>query len=400
MVIARAASALMVLKAAATAGEPEMNAAASPCTYWMHGFGGADKTAEAHALAQTGFNVVVAGGKETIAAVRAAGMRSWLCGGAFGLPNPGDDAHKAVDIQGAPQVWFNSGCPNSPALRAKCLKDYEKMARTEGIEGILVDGCRFASPASGLNPFLTCFCGACRGKAAQLGFDFEAMQRDVAALHDALTTAEAGSAWLATPVGAAEWLTRHPGVVEWLAFRRACVTEHFRALSGVIHGAGLEMGVYIFTPSLAPLVGQSYHDLKQFVDVFAPMIYRNYPKRPGIACLNWELAMLPEELGFEDKPGETAAVELVLRWAGLAQTVQARTVAALRQAVPPEAVGHQTALARALIGPDKRLAPIIYIDDPEMARTAALVRQAGADGLNFFVYKSDWARMVRPAFAQ
>lgn len=371
------------------------------CRYWMHGCGGDDKKATAKALKEAGFDVVVAGG-DAVAAVTAEGMESWVCGGAFGLGDLKDeDAYKAVDLAGGPQVWFSSGCPNNATLRERNLGSCRKMAATPGISGILVDGCRFASPASGLHPFLTCFCDTCRDKAGKLGFDFEAMKRDVAALHDALTgKGDTPAAWAATPVGATEWLVRHPGVLEWLRFRRACTTEHLRSIGEIIHGASLRMGVYIFTPSLAPLVGQSYADLGEFVDVFAPMIYRNYPKRPGIACLNWELTIIPEGLGIAGTPAEKAALDLYLAWTGLDDVVSDRTIAAVQREVPPEAVGCETAQARALLDDDKELAPIIYIEDPQMAKTAGLVRQAGANGVNFFVFRENWAGLVKPGLVK
>ena len=369
------------------------------CKHWMHGFGGDDPKATAEALKDAGFDIVVAGGP-AVEAVKAAGMDPWLCGGAFGLgSHKDDDSCKAVDITGKPQIWFGSGCPNNSALREGNLESYRKMAATEGIKGILVDGCRFASPASGLGPFLTCFCDACRDKAGRLGFDFEEMKRDVEALHAMLIAKGEGSgcgaAWIETPAGVVEWLTRYPGVLEWLRFRRTCVTEHFRAISEIIHGAGLRMGVYIFTPSLAPLVGQSYVDLREFMDVFAPMIYRNYPKRPGEACVNWELTIIPEELELSGA-AETKAMGLILAWAGLSQVVKDRTIEAIRTELPPEAVGQQTALARAKLGEDKELAPIIYIDDPLIERTARLVRESGANGVNFFVFKKNWREFVLP----
>lgn len=370
--------------------------------YWMHGFHGAPK-ATAEALKAAGFDVVVAGGDKVIEAVNAAGMDSWLCGGAFGLGKHGkDDAQKARDLAGRPQVWFSSGCPNSTVLREANLESYAKMAATPGIKGILVDGCRFASPASGLDPFFTCFCPTCREKAGKLGFDFDAINRDVKALYNALTgkavaKRRRGAAWLTSPVGVLEWLTDYPGVLDWLRFRRTCTTEHFRAVGKIIHDAKLKMGVYIFTPSIAPVVGQSYVDLREFVDVFAPMIYRNYPERPGPACLNWELTILPEELGLEGKPSEEQAMQLILAWTGLWQVTSARTIKQIRAALPPEAVGYETAMARALIGKDVTLAPIIHIDDPMMTKTAGLVRKSGASGVNFFKMETNWLDLVRPA---
>jgi len=370
-------------------------------TYWMHGFGG-DPKATARALKEAGFGVVVAGGEAVIEAVNEVGMDAWLCGGEFEYGGLDDaDSHKAVDILGEPQVWFGSGSPNSPAIRAANLKAYEDMVATKGVKGILVDGCRFASPASGLRPFFTDFSIHSEKKAAALGFDFARMKQDVRKAFDLISGLGGNSGrdavWLSSAVGVVEWLTEHPGVLDWFRFRRVCATEHFRDISAIIHGAGLRMGVYIFTPSIAPLVGQSYADLAPFVDVLAPMIYRNYPDRPGPACLNWELMVIPEELGLVGKPEEAAAMGLILSWTGLAEVVPSRSIEEIRAAVPPEAVGHETAMARACLPRDKELAPIIYIDDPEMAKTAALVRDNGANGVNFFVFKDNWREMTRPA---
>jgi len=369
--------------------------------YWMHGINGEKPQETAQALRDAGFNVVVAGGAAVIEAVNKAGMEAWLCGGGFPLVRDEDDV-KAMDILGAPQVWFGSGSPNCPEVREASIKSYQNMAKTEGIKGILVDGCRFGSPGSGLMPFLTDFSPHAGAKADTLGFDFSLMKRDVTRLHKTLTGAEDAEkrapSWVSMPCGIAEWLVEHPGVVEWLRFRRACTTEHFMALAEIIHGAGLRMGVYIFSPCLAPLVGQSYEDLRAFVDVFAPMIYRNYPDHPGPACLNWELTEVPRELGLAGTPEEKAVMDMILAYAGFADLPGEHTIAAVEKALPPEAVGRETQRARDLIG-GKELAPIIYIDDPEMATTAQLVRDAGADGVNFFVYKDNWADMVRPAFA-
>ncbi len=365
--------------------------------YWMHGFGGDPKTT-APAMKDAGFDIVVAGGDKVIEAVNGAGMDAWLCGGAFGLGSLGeDDTHKAIDITGKPQIWFGSGSPNSPEIRGRNLEAYTKMAATEGIKGILVDGCRFASPASGIGPFFTDFSAHSEKKAGELGFDFERLKSDVRALYDLVMAkgqnVRRAETWLREPAGVLEWLTQHPGILDWFRFRRVCSTEHFRDVGEIIHGAGLQMGVYIFTPSIAPLVGQSYVDLAEFIDVFAPMIYRNYPDRPGPACLNWELTIIPEELGLSGTPQESQAMDLILSWAGLQDAIPSRSIEHIRTAVPPEAVGHQTAMARAQIG-DKELAPIIYIDDPLMDQTADLVRDNGADCVNFFVYKENWAEMV------
>ena len=382
--------------------QPEPSDLASSVTYWMHGFGGDNPKDTAKALRDAGFHVVVAGGTTVIEAVNAAGMESWLCGSGFPLVRDADEL-KSVDITGSPQVWFGSGSPCSREIRLASLASYAEMVKTEGIQGILVDGVRFASPASGLMPFLTDFSIHTERCALERGFDFARIKHDVERLHRNLTNQQVpfsrSAATWSTPAGILEWLTEYPGVLEWFRFRRAYITEHFRNIADIIHGAKLRMGIYIFTPSLAPLVGQSYTALREVADVFAPMIYRNYPTHPGPACLNWELAEIPGELGMAGSPQEAEVMTAALAWAGFADLKVAPRVEAVKTALPPEAVGRETKRARTLLGTDKKLAPIIYIDDPLMGETARLVREAGADGINFFVFKEDWASMVRPAFS-
>ena len=394
-----------IAAAVAAAGEGASPRPVSPTRavrYWMHGLEGSDPKAVAAALKEAGFGVVVAGGAPVIEAVNGAGMEAWLCGSGFPLIRD-DDALKARDIEGAPQVWFGSGSPCCPEIQEAALASYAQMVKTEGVKGILVDGARFASPGSGLMPFFTDFSVHAEKRAGELGFDFALMKRDVALLLQALRS-EPGARGavferFATPAALLEWLTGHPGVLDWFRFRRAHTTSHFKKLSEIIHGAGLRMGIYVFTPCLAPLVGQSYEDLREMIDVFAPMIYRNYPDHPGPACLNWELAELAGELGIAGTPGENGTVSAILSWAGFAGLEMERGVDALKAALPPEAVGLETRRARLLLGEDKELAPIIYIDDPLMGETARLVRENGADGVNFFVFKENWATMVRPALA-
>ncbi len=371
--------------------------------FWMFGLGGEDLGDTAKAMKAMGVDTVVTGMNPTqVREVRQADMRSWLCGGAFVLGElAGDTQYHAVDIQGNPQVWFSSGCPNHPELRSRNLKSYDDMAALEEVEGILVDGCRFASPASGLMPFLTCFCDRCRKKAGELGFDFDAIAKAVQELHILLTSVNKQEVpdlhWWSSPMGMLEWITKRRPLLDWLHFRRICTTEHFHDIRDIVKGANKKMGVYIFTPSFAPLVGQYYPDLVSFMDVFSPMIYRNYRERPGVACLNWEFAILPEELNLENSPAEHAVMNLLLHWAGLGYMGISPRIADIREALPPASVGQQTRLARSMIGPDKVLNPIIHIDDDRMKETVDSVWEATAEGVSFFMYQENWADLIKPA---
>lgn len=361
---------------------------------WLYGCG-SDPERNARELKAAGLDAVVGVPADAVNKITEAGLEAWLCGGAFGTAET-DAANLARDLDGQARYWFGSGSPNSPVLRDRCLKNYENMAATPGITGIFVDGCRFASPASGWDALFTDFSEHSRSRAEQLGMDWEVMVRDMRVLRDLLREASAGPPpeALRMPLRAVETLARLPGVVLWLRFRRACINEQFRAIDRVIHGAGLRMGVYVFTPALAPLVGQDYAVLMELADVVSPMLYRNYAEAPGIACLNWELAALAAPWGG---PGDASAGEQwleaavdLLNWS---EVVSERDPGRVREALPPALVGLETARARQVPG-RAELAPIINIADPAMAETVAAVRQAGADGVGWYLFRDDWKQWL------
>lgn len=362
---------------------------------WFYGCGSNPKH-NARELKAAGLDAVVGVPTEAVNKVTEAGLEAWLCGGAFGTSDT-DETNLARDLDGQPRYWFGSGSPNSSVLRDRCLKNYQNMATTPGISGIFVDGCRFASPASGWDALFTDFSEHSRIRAEQLGMDWEVMVRDTRALRDLLRESAGGPPpeALRTPMRAVETLSSLPGVALWLRFRRACINEQFRAIAGVIHGAGLKMGVYIFTPALAPLVGQDYAVLMGLADVVSPMLYRNYADAPGIACLNWELAALASPWGGPaDTSAKAAWLEAALDLLNWSETVSERDPNRIREALSPALVGLETARARQVPG-TAELAPIIHIADPAMAETVEAVRQAGADGVGWFLFRDDWKQWLQ-----
>lgn len=361
---------------------------------WIYGCG-SDPERNARELKSAGVDAVVGVPTDAVEKVTEAGLEAWLCGGAFGTAET-DETNLARDLDGQPRYWFGSGSPNSVVLRDRCLENYESMARTPGITGIFVDGCRFASPASGWDALFTDFSEHSRSKAEQLGMDWEVMIRDVCALRELFRASAGGPPpeALRTPLRAVETLSRLPGVTLWLRFRRTCISEHFRAIADLIHGAGLRMGVYLFAPSFAPIVGQDYDVLTRVADVVSPMLYRNYAEAPGIACLNWELAALASPWGGPpDASAKVQWLEAALDLLNWTETVSERDPDRVREALPPALVGLETARARQVPG-TAELAPIINIEDTAMAETVASVRQAGADGVGWFLFRDDWRRWL------
>lgn len=358
---------------------------------WMHGLASPPKE-HVRFLADQGFGVIVAGGDPaTVEACAECGVTLYLCSGAYGKGNFPDE-FLSLDVNGDQQVWFGSTCPNRPTVREANLEGIARMAATEGIAGVYIDGCRFGSPASGLEAFFTCFCPVCEDKAARLGYDFARMKSDATALYRMIKGIGPGTAWKnvgQTPSMLLHFLVNHPGILEWLRFREACTTEHLRNVRATIKGVrnDLLFAIYIFTPCLSPLVGQNYAALSNgVIDLFSPMIYRNFPPPDGPACLNRELYDITGWFHGE----EPEILNVLTRFFG----VSAPTRQEMGEALSTDMVRDETRRARSLIGAHTPLVPIIYLDDPCIEASIQAAFDGGADGVSFFVYQENWREKI------
>ena len=425
---------------------------------WMHGL--RDAATQAPRLAAAGFEAVVLSDQADAETVASAGMEAWLCGPGFPLvpgPDAPDERLLAVGLDGRPHVWFNSASPCTPEVREASLEQYRRLAAAPAVTGILIDGCRFASPASGLHAFLTDFSPDAARMAANYGMDMDLMAHDLRRLLEDLPrlTGEPGTragspvrpsvarragsaaapAAAAAPTRLVEALLEYPGVLEWFRFRRRAVTDQFRDITEIIRAAGKRCGGYLFTPGLAPLVGQAYADLGGLLDVVSPMIYRAFRTAPGIAALNHELAALVAALRALEHPvGSASATDTsdtadtdndtgatgprfagpqspapdagdatfpsrhgaaVLQLAGYdGMVVGGQDEEAVRAGRVVDATGRETVPARRALGAEVELAPIIQIDDPDVPVAVGQVARGGADGVSFFAFREEWEELV------
>jgi hypothetical protein len=355
--------------------------------YWMFG-AGSDIPKSLALLKDLGFQAVVGNNPALIEEARRLGLAVYLCSGAYGASAPFDgEEYLARDINGNPQLWFGSTCPNQPEVRHHNLAQIADMARTKGIRGVFIDGARFASPASSpvTDALYTCFCPVCEEKAKRLGFDFVRMQAAVRVLYDN------------TPAQGLSLILDHmAGLADWLAFRRVCTSEHLQNFARTVKevNPALETGIFIFTPSLAALVGQHYGDLRGYIDIFSPMIYRHYQAQQGPACLNFELSVLADELSKRLLPFERVH-SLLHALTGLDMAGFTDPDSIRERGFAPSAVASETRKARQMIGDAGRLIPIIQLKDECLDESMQQAAAGGADGVNFFVYQDD--TQLRPA---
>ena len=344
---------------------------------WMHGLGN-DPENGAALLKEMGFKAAVTGPSQTEYSL-AHGLDAYICTGAYRGPAFKGEYWLAVDTKGRPQPWFSSTCPTREEVRKYNLEQVARMAKKPGIKGILIDGARFASPASANTPdcFFTCFCPSCRRKMQDYGFDPDELENAVDALYNCVHGVK---------------LDLHPYIaplMDWLTFRRISTTEHLKNFADTVRAVNpdLTVGIYIFAPSLSTLVGQNYRDVDSFMDLVSPMLYRAYDEAPGPSCLNMEayaiMRMLYEvpSLNLDEK------TQLLHYITGFPFD-EPKTLERLRKGFSPDILRLETSRAKTMLH-HSCLGPIIQLDDPRLEESAYQTIQGGASLVNFFVFNQE-----------
>ncbi len=321
---------------------------------YMFGIDAQSPEESANELASLGISAVVCAPEtRCIRAVRRAGMQAFACVGAFSLEK-GDAL--CVDVDAHPRAWFGSGCPCDPEPVPRRMDALRRLAETDGLSGIFIDGARFASPSSGegTQSLFTCFCPHCRDEMRRMGCDPDEVRKAVAGWRDG-----------AMPLPPEEWFL----------FREEIIRRRMEEFVDTVRSVNpsLLTGAFVFPASLGRLVGQTCRSAAS-VDLLAPMIYRRYAEAPGTATLNHEYNALIGLFGRER--------------ARLLTGVDAPEDV-LHSGFPPVSLRNETLYAH------PRLMPILQLDDDKLAESLSAVRSAGAEGAGFFMYQKELLRNLR-----
>ena len=183
---------------------------------------------------------------------------------------------------------FLFSCPNDERSLEITFRAFESQIESAELDGIMLDKIRLPSPSNGFEALLSCFCDSCcslfqretgqsMGRLRDRASAFLTQLREKGAQGFCAAWAETGSAWKAA------------GLEELAAFRVRSVTGAARPFISCARSHGLEVGLDLFSPSLAPLVGQDYMTLSHLCDWIKPMTYCH---AVGPAGLPLEIASL------------------------------------------------------------------------------------------------------------
>ncbi|HPH96478.1 MAG TPA: hypothetical protein PKW33_19285 [Anaerolineaceae bacterium] len=277
---------------------------------------------------------------------------------------------------------FAFGCPNHPEVQRKTLAGAAALLDAFPFDGLFLDKFRFPSPAGGLEHTFSCFCPFCQQAARAEGLDLNEVQAALRswpqpelAQKDGLVSA--GAPWLAAITSSS------PILQAFLRFRAASITRLVQQAAALTRARGRQLGLDLFSPAFAFLVGQDYAALAPLASWAKPMTYR---AALGPAGLRLETTRLLNGLHAIYDLSESACLE----WASHHQPgfSPAGFAELARSAVPLPWVENEIRLAAqnlrpcpAYFGLETVSFPgIIDITPPDIEAVLAAGLRAGASG--------------------
>ena len=207
--------------------------------------------------------------------LHANGIRMLLWLPVFAETEEMCDNEAAVDLAGmvpanydlAAGEGFRFNCPTRPETAANVVAIYDDHFQGCGFDGVFLDRIRTQSFVSGVSGVLSCGCPVCKEHFKAEGVDLDAVQAAWVEKGDAFFSVTGydplGGFAFADPLAAA-YFTAKGHVVSHAV---AAVADRFRE-------RGLEVGMDLYAPFMAPFVGQDYAILAQHADFIKPMLYR------------------------------------------------------------------------------------------------------------------------------
>ena len=189
---------------------------------------------------------------------------------------------------------FSFNCPSDPHNIANVVALYDRQFADCGFDGLFLDRIRTQSFVGGVSGVLNCGCPICAERYAAEGVDLEAVKAAWEAQGDAFLSVvdydpEIGFEF------------KDPLAADFFRAKGHIVSGGVAAVADSLRSRGLEIGMDLFAPFMAPFVGQDYAILAQHADFIKPMLYRKTTAPAGMG-FEYELLRqaLPNATGYPE----------------------------------------------------------------------------------------------------
>lgn len=162
---------------------------------------------------------------------------------------------------------FRFNCPSDPQNAANVVAIYDNYFSDCGFDGVFLDRIRTQSFVSGVGGVLNCGCPLCAQQFRGEGIDIEAVKAEWDACGDAFfsVTGYSPQDGFALESSVASAYFKAKGHI---------VSSAVASIADRFHSRGLEVGMDLYAPFMAPFVGQDYEILARHADFIKPMLYR------------------------------------------------------------------------------------------------------------------------------
>ena len=189
---------------------------------------------------------------------------------------------------------FRFNCPTDPKNIANVVAIYDNLFSDCGFDGVFLDRIRTQSFVSGVNGVLGCGCQLCVERFAAEGVDLQTVKSEYEAKGDAFFSVSSY-----TPADG--FCFENPVASAYFKAKGHVVSASVAAIADSLSNRGLEVGMDLYAPFMAPFVGQDYTVLANHADFIKPMLYRQTFAPAGMG-FEYELLRkaAPSATGYPD----------------------------------------------------------------------------------------------------
>jgi len=162
---------------------------------------------------------------------------------------------------------FRFNCPSDPQNAANVVAIYDSLFCDCGFDGVFLDRIRTQSFVSGVSGVLGCGCQFCVERFAEEGVDIADVKSEFEALGDAFFSVKGY-----TPADGFSF--ENPVAAAFFKAKGHVVSSSVAAIADSLRSRGMEVGMDLYAPFMAPFVGQDYAILAGHADFIKPMLYR------------------------------------------------------------------------------------------------------------------------------
>jgi len=196
------------------------------------------------------------------------------------------------DYEKAAGNGFRFTCPTDPQNIANVIGVYDRMFSDCGFDGVFLDRIRTQSFVTGVSGVLGCGCPVCAERFAAEGVDLQAVKAEFESKGDAFFSVKGYST-------ADGFIFENPLATSFFKAKGHVVSNSVAAVADSLRERGLEVGMDLFAPFLAPFVGQDYAILASHADFIKPMLYRACRAPAGMGYeYNQLRRSLPNAIGY------------------------------------------------------------------------------------------------------